>query len=73
MKTDPEPFRSVIERGGNIAKYTKNTGKKSLLMSLSIQNKFYDGNYLNRLLCACKKIDHIKVDPEPFRSGVQWV
>ena len=30
-KIDPEPFRSGIETGGNIAKYTKNTGKKNYL------------------------------------------
>ena len=33
MKVDPEPFRSGAETGGKSAKYTKNSFKKSQLMS----------------------------------------
>ena len=40
-------------------------------MGLWIRDKFYDGNSFNRLLLACRKIGVMKIDPEPFRWGVQ--
>ena len=40
-------------------------------MSLWIRNKFYDGNYFNRLLLACKIIGVIKIDWGPCHLSIQ--